>query len=163
MVYVSSIGPVDPETGEVVSGELKLQARQCMTNLKATLEANGATIEDIVWANWSLRDGADFDAFYEEWLRWFPDEAPVGQGTLMPMLQRRAGFRVSLGVIASTSEVPLIESNVSARQPVAMDVQRRGEAAVPGSPIEPESTEATEATELTEPEPATASSAPSDS
>jgi enamine deaminase RidA (YjgF/YER057c/UK114 family) len=135
MVYVSSIGPVDPETGEVVGGDLKLQARQCMTNLKVILEANGATIEDIVWANWSLRDAADFDAFYEEWLRWFPDEAPVGQGTLMPMLQRRAGFRVSLGVIASTSKVPLIESNVSAREPVAMDVQRRGEAAVTASPI----------------------------
>ena len=32
--------------------------------------------------------------------RWFPGDAPVGQGTLMPPLQRRAGFRISLGVIA---------------------------------------------------------------
>jgi hypothetical protein len=38
--------------------------------------------------------------FYEEWVRWFPGDAPVGQGTLMPPLQRRAGFRVSVGVIA---------------------------------------------------------------
>ena len=44
-------------------------------------------------------DGASA-AFAEEWARWFPGDQPVGQTTLMPSLQRRAGFRVSLGVIA---------------------------------------------------------------
>jgi len=28
----------------------------------------------------------------------------MGQGTLMPLLHRRAGFRVSIGVIAATQE-----------------------------------------------------------
>jgi len=54
----------------------------------------------VVWADWSLRDPADFDAFNKEWVRRFPGDAPVGQGTLMPPLQRRAGFRISIGVIA---------------------------------------------------------------
>jgi hypothetical protein len=53
-----------------------------------------------VWANWCLRDQGDFDSFNEEWIKVFPGDAPIGQGTLMPPLQRRAGFRVSLGVIA---------------------------------------------------------------
>jgi hypothetical protein len=53
-----------------------------------------------VWANWSLRDPAEFDTFNEEWVRWFPGDAPVGQGTLMPTQQKRAGFRISIGVIA---------------------------------------------------------------
>ena len=53
-----------------------------------------------MWANWSLREPSEFDAFYEEWLRWFPGDAPMGQETLMPLSHRRAGFRVSLGVIA---------------------------------------------------------------
>jgi hypothetical protein len=47
-----------------------------------------------------LRDPAEFDVFNEEWVRVFPGDAPVGQGTLMPPLQRRAGFRISIGVIA---------------------------------------------------------------
>ncbi len=100
MVYVSSIGPIDPETGRVVSTSIKEQTRQCMNNLKARLEAAGSSMDKVVWANWSLRDPAEFDTFYEEWVRWFPGEAPVGQGTLMPSLQRRAGFRISIGVIA---------------------------------------------------------------
>jgi pilus assembly protein CpaF len=101
MVYVSSMGPVDPDTGQVItSSEIKDQARQCLTNLKAKLEASGSSLEKIVWANWSLRDPAEFDTFNEEWVRWFPGDTPIGQGTLMPPLQRRAGFRVSIGVIA---------------------------------------------------------------
>ena len=71
-----------------------------MTNLKAKLEAAGSSLDKVVWANWSLRDPTEFDGFNEEWVRWFPGDAPIGQGTLMPPLQRRAGFRVSIGVIA---------------------------------------------------------------
>ena len=100
MVYVSSLGPVDPETGQVVRGGIKEQTRQCLANLKAKLEAAGSSLDKVVWANWSLRDGTEFDTFNEEWARWFPGDTPIGQGTLLPPLQRRAGFRVSIGVIA---------------------------------------------------------------
>jgi pilus assembly protein CpaF len=100
MVYVSTIGPVDPATGLVVNGPIKQQTRQCLQNLKAKLEAAGSSLDKVVWANWSLRDPGEFDTFNEEWVRWFPGDTPIGQGTLMPPLQRRAGFRVSIGVIA---------------------------------------------------------------
>jgi enamine deaminase RidA (YjgF/YER057c/UK114 family) len=100
MVYVNAIGPVDPSSGQVMSGQIKDQTRQCMANLKAKLESVGSSLDKVVWANWSLREPSEFDAFNEEWVRWFPTDAPVGQGTLMPPQQRRAGFRVSLGVIA---------------------------------------------------------------
>jgi pilus assembly protein CpaF len=100
MVYVSAVGPIDLDTGLPVNGGIKEHARRCMENLKAALEAKGSSLDKVVWANWSLRDATEFDAFYEEWVRWYPGDSPVGQGTLMPPLQRRAGFRVSLGVIA---------------------------------------------------------------
>ena len=100
MVYVSSIGPVDPDSGQVKSSDIKDQTRQCLTNLKAKLEEAGSSLDKVVWANWSLRDASEFDTFNEEWARWFPGDSPIGQGTLMPVLQRRAGFRISIGVIA---------------------------------------------------------------
>jgi pilus assembly protein CpaF len=101
MVYVSSIGPVDPDTGQVVTGSIKDQTRRCMANLSDRLEGVGSSLEKVVWANWSLKDPTDFDEFNEEWVRWFPADAPLGQMTIMAPLQRRAGFGVSLGVIAT--------------------------------------------------------------
>jgi pilus assembly protein CpaF len=100
MVYLSSMGPVDPDSGQIVAGGIKEQANQCLRNMKSRLEAEGSSLDKVVWANWSLADPSDFKAFNKEWVRWFPGDAPVGQGTLMPPLQRRAGFRVSIGVIA---------------------------------------------------------------
>ena len=100
MIYVSSMGPVDPATGAVVGESVKSQTSQCLRNVKARLEAEGSSLARVVWANWSLRDPGEFDAFNAEWVRWFPGDSPIGQGTLMPPLQRRAGFRVSIGVIA---------------------------------------------------------------
>jgi enamine deaminase RidA (YjgF/YER057c/UK114 family) len=100
MVYVTSMGPLDEETGEVVAGSLTEHTRACLTNLKRRLEGVGSSLEKVVWASWALRDPGDFDTFSAEWMRWFPGDTPIGQLTLMPPLQRRAGFRVSIGVIA---------------------------------------------------------------
>jgi enamine deaminase RidA (YjgF/YER057c/UK114 family) len=100
MVYVSSVGPIDPATSQVVPGGIREQTRQCLQNLQAKLEGSGSSLDRVVWANWSLRDPTEFDTFNEEWVRWFPGDAPVGQGTVLPPLQRRAGFRISIGVIA---------------------------------------------------------------
>jgi len=100
MVYVSAMGPIVPETGQLVGSTISVQARQCLANLNAKLEGAGTSLDKVVWANWSLRDQTEFDLFNEEWVRWFPGDGPVGQSTMMTPLQRRAGFRVSIGVIA---------------------------------------------------------------
>jgi len=83
------LSAIDQATDEPVSSQRQDEAR-----------GHGSSLDKVVWANWSLRDPAEFDEFDAEWVRWFPGDAPVGQGTLMPALQRRAGFRISIGVIA---------------------------------------------------------------
>ncbi len=100
MVYVTSVGPIDLETGRLAGESMKSQAGKALENLKLRLEEAGSSLEKVVWVNWALRDPGDFDAFNEEWVKWFPGDMPVGQGTFLPALQRRAGFRLSLGVIA---------------------------------------------------------------
>jgi pilus assembly protein CpaF len=137
MVYVSSVGPIDRESGQVVSGEIKPQARQCIGNLKEILEEHGSSLEQIVWANWSLRETSEFDTFYREWLRWFPGEAPVGQGTLLPLSQRRAGFRVSIGVIAAAGAVEPQDGAGPARIPAVIAQQGTGAAGTHQAPEAP--------------------------
>ena len=91
------------------------------TNLKAKLEAAGTSIDKVVWANWSLRDPTEFEIFNEEWVKLFPADGPVGQGTLMPPLQRRAGFRISIGVIAEEPELQALRRNWSRCPSEALD------------------------------------------
>jgi enamine deaminase RidA (YjgF/YER057c/UK114 family) len=100
MLYITSVGPINPETKRVIRGGIKEHSRQALANLKATLEASGSSLDKIVWANWSLREPSDFEIFNEEWVKMFPADGPIGQSTQMPPLHRRAGFRVTLGVIA---------------------------------------------------------------
>ena len=102
MAYISSVGPVVPETGRLVNDTIRGQAQQCISNLLARLQEAGSSLERVAWANWALRDPADWETFNEEWVRWFPGDGPVGQLTIMPPQHRRAGFRISIGAIAET-------------------------------------------------------------
>jgi pilus assembly protein CpaF len=111
MAYVSAVGPVDPETGEVCGVDIRAQTRQCLENLEVKLATLDSSLDKVVWASWSLREPSEFDTFYEEWQRRFDGQAPMGQGTLMPLLHRRAGFRVSIGVIAATKEDQIHEGH----------------------------------------------------
>ena len=76
MIYVSSVGPVNPETGWLAGDSISAQAAQCLENLRVLLEREGSSLDRIVWANWSLRDPSEFESFSEEWVKWFPDTRP---------------------------------------------------------------------------------------
>jgi len=100
MVYMSGMGPVDPETGEIEGATIQEQTRQCLRNVQARLEEAGSSLDRIVWATWSLRNSAEFDGFMEEWARWFPVDSPARHAAGIPVMQRSRAFRVSVGVIA---------------------------------------------------------------
>ncbi len=65
MLFVSGQGPLDPETREVVAGDIAAQTRQTLANLVAVLDAAGATLENVVNMRVCLRDTSDFAAFNE--------------------------------------------------------------------------------------------------
>jgi 2-iminobutanoate/2-iminopropanoate deaminase len=64
-LYVSGQGPLDPETKEVVAGDIEVQTRRTLANLIAVLEAGGATLANVVNMRVCLRDVADFPTFNE--------------------------------------------------------------------------------------------------
>jgi len=100
MVYLSGMGPIDPETGEVVTGTIQELTRQSLRNIQARLEEAGSSLDKIVWAYWTLRNTAEFESFFDEWSRWFEEGSPARYGTLIPAPSRKGAFRVSIGVIA---------------------------------------------------------------
>ena len=64
-IYTAGQIPIDPKTGNVVEGGIAAQTRQVLENLKAVLEAGGATLDRVVKATVFLKNMADFAAMNE--------------------------------------------------------------------------------------------------
>ena len=70
-VYASGQIPLDPKTGNIVEGDIKIQTRRAMENLKAVLEAAGSSLERVVKTTVFLKNIGDFAAMndiYAEYL-----------------------------------------------------------------------------------------------
>lgn len=63
MLFSSGQIPLDPATGEVVSGDITAQAQQVMKNVDGILEEAGTTADQVVKTTCFLADMADFAAF----------------------------------------------------------------------------------------------------
>ncbi|UBF25823.1 RidA family protein [Kovacikia minuta CCNUW1] len=74
MVFVAGQVPLDPETGAIVGEDITQQTEQVMANLKAILEAAGATLEDVVKTSVFLSDMNNFAVMNAVYARYF-DEA----------------------------------------------------------------------------------------
>jgi reactive intermediate/imine deaminase len=59
-VWLSGQIPLDPETGELVSGDISAQASQVFRNLSAIAEASGGGLDNAVKINISLTNLDDF-------------------------------------------------------------------------------------------------------
>jgi 2-iminobutanoate/2-iminopropanoate deaminase len=78
MLYTSGQIPLDPETGLMIEGGIKEQAIQVFANLKAVLEAAGATFDDVVKTTVFLTSMDNFPALNEVYAEYFEeDQAPA--------------------------------------------------------------------------------------
>ena len=64
---------LNPETGEVVSGGIKEQAEQALSNLLAIIEEAGSDASKIVKTTCFLADMSDFAAFNEVYAAHIPN------------------------------------------------------------------------------------------
>ena len=64
-VFVSGQIPIDPETGQFVSGGIAEQTRQVMKNLAAVLDAAGSDLQLVVKTSVFLADMEEFAAMNE--------------------------------------------------------------------------------------------------
>jgi len=76
-VFVSGQGPIDPTTGKIVGDTIEEQTARTLENIKAILEAGGATMADVVKVTAHLTDLANFAAYNKVYSTYFPDPKPV--------------------------------------------------------------------------------------
>lgn len=76
-VFVSGLPPVDWQTGELVRGDILVQTRQCLENVKAALEAAGTSMDKVLKVTIlavNCAYFADINAIYAEY---FKDRPPA--------------------------------------------------------------------------------------
>jgi len=75
-IFVSGQVPVDPKTGQMVTGDIAAETRQVLNNVKGVLEGCGATMADVVRCGVFLKNGEDFGKMNEVYAEFFGDAKP---------------------------------------------------------------------------------------
>jgi 2-iminobutanoate/2-iminopropanoate deaminase len=77
-LYVSGYGPVDPDTGEAVEGDIQDQTDRVLENVAAVVdEAGGDGLADVVKVTVYLTDLEDYEQVNEAYGAKFGDEPPA--------------------------------------------------------------------------------------
>ena len=76
-LYLSGQVPLDPVTGQLVGGDISAQARRVFDNIRAVLEAAGASFGDVVRVGIYLTDLGNFGAVNEVMKQYFAEPYPA--------------------------------------------------------------------------------------
>ena len=74
LVFCSGQIPLDPKTGALVGSGIAEQTHRVCQNLKAVLEAAGASLQSAVKTVCFLQDMADFAAFNQVYAQYFTEK-----------------------------------------------------------------------------------------
>jgi len=100
-LYLSGQIPLDPATGELVSGDITAQTRRVFENIKAVLEAADASFGDVVRVGIYLTDLGHFAAVNDVMKQYFAEPYPARSTIGVSTLPR--GAAVEIDVIASVA------------------------------------------------------------
>ena len=77
MIYTSGMIPIDPSTGELVTGSVEAQAEKAISNLEALLAASGSSIEKAVKTVVFISNMDDFGKINEVYAKHFKEPYPA--------------------------------------------------------------------------------------
>ncbi len=77
LLFVSGQIPLEPESGELVGGDIESQTRRVLDNLKAIIQAAGADMDRVVKTTIFLADMNDFAAVNGVYAEYFKATLPA--------------------------------------------------------------------------------------
>lgn len=82
-VFVSGQLPIDPATGKLVEGDIKILTKRVIDNIEAILLAGGSSLQLVVRAEVFLKDlKKDFSSMNEEYVKRFGGATPPARQTI---------------------------------------------------------------------------------
>ncbi|WZL71560.1 RidA family protein [Clostridiaceae bacterium 35-E11] len=77
LVFTSGQMPVNTATGELVTGDIQAEARQCLENVAAILEEAGTSMDNAVKLTVFIKDMDQFSKINEVYAEYFPNDKPA--------------------------------------------------------------------------------------
>jgi 2-iminobutanoate/2-iminopropanoate deaminase len=98
-VYVSGQGPVDPDTGDVVSQDAQEQTARTLENVTAVLEAADLSLGDVVKTTVFVSDMRDYEAVKETYGVYMSEPYPARSA--VEVVKMPVDIKVEIEAIAS--------------------------------------------------------------
>lgn len=76
-IHVSGQGPIDPDSGDIIDGDIADETARTLENIEAVLEAAGASLDDVVKTTVYVRDMDSYDRINEVYAEQFSPPYPA--------------------------------------------------------------------------------------
>jgi len=102
LVFVSGQIPIDPETGELIPGDVKEQTRRVLKSVESVLIAGNSSLDMAVKMTVYLIDIADFSAVNDVFSDFFSKQPPAREAVQVAGLPKGAKIEISAIGLAKT-------------------------------------------------------------
>ncbi len=99
-LFVSGQIPIDPQTNQMLEGDITRQTARVLENLKGIVEAAGSSLDRVVKTTVYLKDLSDFAAMNEVYGRYFPSASPARATVEVARLPRDVRIEIDLIALA---------------------------------------------------------------
>lgn len=97
-LFVSGQIPINPATGELESGDIQVQTRRALENIKAILEEAGSSLQAVVKTTIFLKELSDFSVVNRVYETYFQSDPPARATVEVSALPK--GVRVEIEAVA---------------------------------------------------------------
>ncbi|MDD2366910.1 MAG: RidA family protein [Desulfuromonadaceae bacterium] len=96
ILFCSGQIPLDPDSGEMVVGDIKIQTERVMKNIAAVLSAAETGFDNVIKTTIFLIDMADFASVNEVYGIYFPGHKPARSTVAVKTLPRNALLEIEV-------------------------------------------------------------------
>ncbi|MGQ3685315.1 MAG: RidA family protein [Candidatus Loosdrechtia sp.] len=104
-IFISGQIPIVPATGELIQGDIKLQTRQVLENLKNILESAGSSLANVVKTTVFLKDLNDYAAMNEIYKEFFHYQPPARAAVQAARLPGDVGVEIEAIAFGTEKEI----------------------------------------------------------
>ena len=97
-LFVSGQIPIDPKTNQIIEGDIALQTKQVMENIKGILESGGASMNNVVKATLYIKDMDEYGRINEVYSAYLGNVQPARSTVEVKRLPK--DVRIEIDVIA---------------------------------------------------------------